>query len=241
MSKNFNKIKYCLKNQKKGMTLIELLVVIAIFTMISSFVMYDYGNFRSTTSTQNLANDIALSIRKAQSSAIGVRSIGSDFQYGHGIHFTNSSNMSNSMSGSNKSFILFKYPKPQPVNKNTNNSNNHYNSHNSMRRYNYSNNNKGMNCGNPQVECEEIVSIKGPDEISTISLNGNPQSLGGSLDIVFERPNPDALFCYRDNVNSTCQTDFSSVQIKVSKGQKSKNNLVTRTITVWNTGQISVN
>ncbi len=232
MSKFLNKIKYYFKNQQKGMTLIELLVVIAIFTMISSFVMYDYGSFRSTASTQNLANDIALSIRKAQSSAIGVRSIGSDFQYGHGIHFTNSSNISNPMSGSNKSFVLFKYLKPKPTG----------NSHRGhSRMYNYNRNNNSMNCGNPKVECEEIVNIKGPDKISTIYLDGVRQlSPEGSLDIVFERPNPDALFCYRSTITSLCDTNISSVQIEVSKRLKNKNNLVTRTITVWNTGQISV-
>jgi len=107
----FLKYKNYSKQQQKGMTLVELLVVLSIFALITGLIMFDYGSFKSATSTQNLANDIALSVRKAQSYAIGVRGVGATFQYGHGIHFTTDNDDSNNLAGSNKSFILFSvYP-----------------------------------------------------------------------------------------------------------------------------------
>jgi prepilin-type N-terminal cleavage/methylation domain-containing protein len=83
-----NKIKFPINNNQKGMTLIELLVVIAIMTILSGITIFDYTSFRSSISVENLANDIALSIRKAQSHAIGVKGVGSDFSYAQGIHFS---------------------------------------------------------------------------------------------------------------------------------------------------------
>ncbi len=220
MFKNyFKKNKQFLKNKQGGMTLIELLVVIGIFLVVSSLVMYDYGSFKSATSTQNLANDIALSVRKAQSFAIGVRGINLDFQYGHGAHFTTDSDSSNPLAGSNKSFILF-----------TDISNTNI--------YDYNTDNT---CEIPYVgnECEEILTINGSDEISGFYLNEGTTELKGSLDIVFLRPHPDAKFCFIEEGENDCATNLSSVTIKVTNGQPDK--LISREITIWNTGQISVN
>lgn len=216
----FSKSKYSIKHQQKGMTLIELLVVLGIFSVITGLVMFDYGSFKSTTSTQNLANDIALSVRKAQSSAIGVRGVNATFKYGHGIHFTNNEDKSNLKAGSFKSFILFA-------------------DIDSGKYYDYDNNNS-ISCGSTGIECEEVITINGIDEISTIFLEEIPQSSpDGMLDIVFRRPDPDAIFCYRSNVNSTCSTEFSYVKIEISNGQENEDR-ISRMITIWNTGQISV-
>ncbi len=223
---NFSKkFKFHFRDLHKGLTLIELLVVLAIFSVVSSMVMFDYGGFRSTTSTQNLVNDIALSIRKAQSSAIGVVKVDSTFQYGHGIHFS-VNKLSNSMIGSNKSFILF-----------TDIGNSGY----------YKNNNNSSNCNSPMSnnECEEMLNIKGPDKISSFSIYQNGVrnvKHNGFLDIVFTRPNPDASFCYRSTMNSPCtqtSTLASSITITITNDQDSKQP-ITKKITVWNTGQISV-
>jgi len=208
------------KNGNKGMTLIELVVVLAIFVVISSIIVFNYSNFRSTTSTQNLANDVALSIREAQSNAIGVRGINSDFQYGHGIHFTTSTDTSNIVAGSNKSFILF-------VDLNSNG------------LYDYPGSSNNSTCGSYGIECEGIINISTIDNINDIYLDGVSKSQVGMLDISFKRPNPDAIFCYRVNYSDGCQSNFSNVSIKVSNG-KFPPDEVTRMVTVWSTGQISV-
>ena len=61
MFKRLNKNKY-----NRGMTLVELIVVLAIFMIILGLTIFDYSSFKSTTTIQNLADDIALTIRKAQ-------------------------------------------------------------------------------------------------------------------------------------------------------------------------------
>ena len=161
-----------------------------------------------------------MSIRKAQSYAIGVRGLNSVFDYGgHGIHFTTTNSTNNILAGYEKSFIIF-----SDINKD--------------RNYDYPP--SGV-CGSPTSgnECEEILSINSADKILYIYLNGSstPQIDGGVLDILFERPDPDAKFCYRATPTSSCSSSVSSVKIKISNGQTG-NRQITKTITIWNTGQI---
>ena len=70
------------------MTIVELLVVLAIFAIISGITMVDYSSFKSSASLNNLANDISISIRKAQSYAIGARGNSGSFDDGYGVHFS---------------------------------------------------------------------------------------------------------------------------------------------------------
>ena len=106
MYKFFKKIKD-IKNQKSGMTLIELMVVLVIFIIVAGLTIFDYSKFRSTASLQNLADDIALSVRRAQNYAIGVKGSQSSFSNGYGIHFlTTPLNGADVRAGSNKTFII---------------------------------------------------------------------------------------------------------------------------------------
>jgi len=52
------------------MTYIELIVVLSIFALMSTIVLFNYGEFQSRVDIKNLANDIALKIVEAQKSAI---------------------------------------------------------------------------------------------------------------------------------------------------------------------------
>ena len=76
----------------KGFTLIELLAVTAILTIITSIVIVNNGRFGGVILLENLAYDIALSIREAQVYGISVRQFGSgNFDVGYGMHFLTSS------------------------------------------------------------------------------------------------------------------------------------------------------
>lgn len=55
------------------MTFIELIVVLSIFGMVSAVVMFRGGDFTRKINIQNLAQDFALAIRKAQSEALSGR------------------------------------------------------------------------------------------------------------------------------------------------------------------------
>jgi prepilin-type N-terminal cleavage/methylation domain-containing protein len=215
----FNKIKYLLKNKQKGMTLVELLVVISIFLLLSSIIMFDYNNFQSSVSLQNLSNDIALSVRKAQSYAIGVRAVNDDFSYPRGIHFTTGEFDPYGTESDEQSFIIFSDI----------NGNHKYDQIDNV-------------CGNPEEynECQEKLSIKSSDLIKFIYLGDNPNDpKEGIIDITFKRPDPDAIFCYRiDEGDGTCEGNFSVVSIEISNGMEDEEE-ITRLVKVWNTGQIS--
>lgn len=79
------------RTKRAGFSLIELLVVVAIMTIITSVVLVSQGRFGSSIILSNLAYDMALSIREAQSYGLSVResSPGSKrFDVGYGIHFS---------------------------------------------------------------------------------------------------------------------------------------------------------
>jgi prepilin-type N-terminal cleavage/methylation domain-containing protein len=210
-----------------GMTLIELMVVLSIFIIVTSTVLFDYGTYRSKISLDNLASDIAASVRKAQAYAIGVYGAGSFFSYGYGVRFSTDPAPHDPLYGSNKSFLLF-----------TDVSGNRM----------YDNPLDGP-CSQSSVgvnnnECSEMLSITTPVQISAIYLNGSttPVPTGGSIDIVFNRPNPDAHFCYRSASDpSQCDpTSISHVTIEISNIDSTPSTLTTKDITIWTTGQISV-
>lgn len=210
----------------RGVTVIELIVVVFIFTIISSITIFNYSSFRSSASIQNLADDIALSVRKAQGYAIGVRGYNSIFS-GYGMHFTFTSHPQTAYSGSNKSFVLFANISDPKV-------------------YNYSM--ISPNCGDPIAgnECLEVLNITSSDEISAIKIGLDNDDLldvseEGMVDIFFNRPNPEPTFCYVDGVADiagSCDRDseISYVVIKITNTDGTS-----KDISIWNNGQISVN
>ncbi|MFA5773740.1 MAG: prepilin-type N-terminal cleavage/methylation domain-containing protein [Candidatus Paceibacterota bacterium] len=215
MFKNFHKNKY-----NSGVTLIELLVVIFIFMILTGITIFNYGKFNSSLSIQNLADDIALTVRRAQGFAIGVRGFGSSFSQGYGIHFT--ANQGLDFAGSNKAFVLFADMNPNY-------------------KYDHDSSNtcgKDITTGN---ECIEVLSIVSADEISAIFLNDSQTSLlpAGTIDILFKRPNPEPIFCVRSNpLSDSCDSGtISSVRIKISN---ITNPETFKIITISNNGQINV-
>lgn len=217
-----------LKKHNSGMTLVEMMVVLSIFGILSAMIMFDYGKFNSSLSMQNLADDIALNVREAQSYAIGARSLpglGLGFFNGYGIHFTTASpNLTNTVNGSNKSFIFF----TDIIDPNIGN-----------KKYDFQ---TGISCGAPSLsnECYKIVNITSADYISGIYLNEStdPIASSASVDIVFTRPYPEASFCYRTSPSSACDsTSYSSVTIRVANARTT----AVKNIKISNTGQISVN
>jgi len=52
------------------MTYVELIVVLSIFAVLSSVVMFNYGEFQARVDIKNLASDIALKVVEAQKSSL---------------------------------------------------------------------------------------------------------------------------------------------------------------------------
>ncbi len=228
MFKNFHKNKY-----NGGVTMIELLVVIFIFMVISGITIFDYGKFKSSQSVQNVADDIALSVRKAQGYAIGVHSATTgSFDVGYGAHFTlKTTAVGNQYSGTNKSFVLFADMGDASTTTQD-------------KMYNYNN----ATCGTSSIgnECIESLTISGTDKIKGMRyyVSGAwvdvTSTVDGTLDIVFKRPNPEPIFCYKTTVSKTscdAKAGISAVEIIISSGTVPETN---KTITISNSGQISV-
>lgn len=78
-----------LRKSDKGFTLIELMVVTGILVVITSLILANNTRFGGAVLLENLAYDIALSVRKAQVYGIAVRRFGlDDFSAGYGVNFT---------------------------------------------------------------------------------------------------------------------------------------------------------
>lgn len=66
--------------------MVELLVSIAIFLIFTSVTLFNYPRFSNRVSLDLLAHNIALTVRQAQTFALGVRSFGGAFP-AYGVHF----------------------------------------------------------------------------------------------------------------------------------------------------------
>lgn len=73
-----------------GFSLIEMMVVTSIFVIITGVVLASNSRFGGAVVLENMAYDVALSVRHAQLYGIAVRRFGpTDFNVGYGIHFSN--------------------------------------------------------------------------------------------------------------------------------------------------------
>ncbi len=207
-----------------GVTLIELIVVIGIFSVVSSVLIFNYSDFSTNVSVRNLSQEVALSVRKAQTYATSVRgidnSVTSTRDYpAYGVSFSLDAT-SGPFEPNKKSFILFadipESPDAAP--------NKRYESDGS--------------CGTPGVgaECIESFSIETFDSIVEVCTDATGCIKTGSFDITFRRPTPDAIICYKLAAGEDCQTSsisYINIILESAKGLR-------RSISVWNTGQISV-
>lgn len=252
-------------SRKSGMTVVELMVVLAIFMLITGLTIFDYGRFRSSVSLQNLADDIALSIRRTQSYAIGVQGSLNSFSNGFGIHFSTLAPSDVALAGSNKSFIIFSDIADKDGYQN--------------KVYDYRISDTSV-CDKSTLafgnECIDLLKINSSDEIVSLCPNSskNPEdcTTKGYADIVFLRPNPNAHICVSNVGNQSggiikgddeigglgdssivgledignggggitprfnCKEPLASLDIVVRNSLSQE----TRTITVSNVGQISI-
>lgn len=187
------------KNYKKGFSLVELIVSVAIFLVITSIILVKHSQFSGTLLIENLAYDIALSVRKAQVFGLSVREFtpgSNEFNVGYGVHFD---------SASNNTYIFFadrnrneKYDDSSEIIETL-----------TLRR----GNTVSQFCGTLASGLEKCS----PSDISF-------------LDIVFERPNPDAII--KSNVSGDV---YISAKVTVTSPQGTQWNINTLM-----TGQISV-
>ena len=177
---------YKLPAHSAGFTLVELLVSISIMVLIMSVVLINYHRFDTTFSTTNLAYDIALSIRQAQSYGISVHANttisnntnNAQYQFGYGIHFSGADDTH---------YILFA---DNTAGQGTED---------------YYDSTSGNVCGG---ECLQEYTLTSGYSIvgictysSDASVCNNLIGSSGTVDITFLRPDPDAIVCQYSSGN----------------------------------------
>ena len=211
-----------LNNKKRkfssGFTLIELLVVIVIFVITTGIVIFSQNKFDNGILLDNLAYDIAITVRQAQSFGVNVKESGTGVSNGvfppYGIYFDLTAN------GTNKNFILFS---------DTVNSTGQL-----IPDFIFSG---SETCPTNDLECVQKYSIKRGSYIKSIcagtSIANCSSDQTPQLTIVFKRPNPDALIY---STVTSRNTPLSYAQITVSSADGS----ATRNIVITSVGQIYV-
>jgi prepilin-type N-terminal cleavage/methylation domain-containing protein len=150
-----------------GFTLVELLVTITIFVILTGVVLFSQSRFNSTIFLTNLAYDTALTIRQAQTFGINIKEFNGASKFlPYGVHFD---------IDHPDSFILF--------------ADNTYED--------LDNPGEGKYKGDPgvcEVEkgCVTRYNITRGNKIGDLCIDANTCGLS-SIDIVFIRPNPDAI------------------------------------------------
>lgn len=163
--------------------------MLAILGIVTGLMLFQYRQFDSQLLVRNLAYEIALTIREAQTLGIGVRGSAGVFSQAHGVHFAPGT-----------TYFLFR---------DTNDSGQYDSGDTILNTY----------------------TVERKSTISNLCVGSAP--LSGSecgrstLDIMFERPDPDAFF-YPSPTASAAQ-----ITVRSSTG-------ITRMIDVTATGQVSI-
>jgi prepilin-type N-terminal cleavage/methylation domain-containing protein len=208
MKKNSHK-----KQNKRGFTLFEVLVSVAIFTILTTSILVKNGQFKNSTLTSNLAAELGLVVRKAQSYGIGVRG----------------SNSQTSVANASKYYgIYLKYADDSSV---------------IMFRDGNSNSDGVYQVGSDDVQDVfrlngdyQIDGYSVKDLATGNVIAGGPVggSLASEVSVSFRRPDPSAKIFY---VRNGISIEASEVTIRV---RMRKSGSKVASLTIYSTGQIYV-
>lgn len=164
----------------KGFTLAEIMVVISIVSVIMTTVLFSYSTFSDRLAISSAAQEIAITIRQAQTYGLTVReaaTAGGDFTAPYGMYFN---------TADPTHYQLY-------VDKNKNN------------RYDV-----GAGCGTAGTECVEQGTIRNGVTISNICNSSLcPPTNATGLYVSYTRPNPDASIYFVNSSDATLSSDVT--------------------------------
>jgi prepilin-type N-terminal cleavage/methylation domain-containing protein len=199
------------KKNRNGFTLVEMLVSLSIVAVIMLTVLFNYSSFNDRLALSSAAQELAVSIRQAQTYGLTVREVKSNtglFDKAYGVYF-NKNDPSNY-------YLFVDSLLVDPANK----------------KYDVG----SGTCGSVTTECVEKLTLRNGVIISNV-CNASTCSPGGSvvMNVSFTRPNPDANIIFTNNAGTTLSGPSltGKVELTSPKGKK-------LTITIEGTGQILV-
>ena len=204
--------------KQKGFTIIELMITIFIFATMTTYLLAKYGTFNQSILLTNLAYDVALTIRTAQSYGLNVKSVATNpadslsFSYPYGVHFDVSS-------AHNKSFIFFA---DQDLVTADQFGDGTYDSGDDDEEF-------------PLDEKISAYTIKRGSYISGICVKNEEDeecTAADKLDVSFRRPDPDAIII-GEAEGSLSEWRYAEVNLSATDGS-------TKKIIVRSTGQIAI-
>lgn len=176
----------CKSKLKRGFTIAEIMVVLAIFAVISAIILFNYQSFRTNTTVNTVSQEIALTIRKAQSYALGLQANGILANLpvrGYGVRFD-----------SNRPDQITFFTELLPID-------NQFTTTSNL-------------CGVPGLgeECIEYYKIETGDKIENLIVDGEVLKVTdplSSIDVIFKKPSGDVVFCVH-KFGSTCTSSIST-------------------------------
>ncbi len=182
----------------KGFTLVELMVSVAIFAMMTALVVVKYGNFNQSVLLTNLAYDVALTIRTAQTYGLSVKTptdVSPTFTSAYGVTIgTDSVTCAGGTSSNSQQFLMFADAYPS-------------------------------SSGNAVCDSNDILTstyaIKRGGSVYQVCAGNGSCTLGsGRLDITFKRPDPRATICL--NGISSCGNTYGEIVLRATDGSTRK-------------------
>jgi prepilin-type N-terminal cleavage/methylation domain-containing protein len=188
-------------SKAKGFTLVELMVTIGIFVIMTALILARYNSFGTGTILTNMAYDIALTIRQAQTYGLSVKSNeGAGFNAAYGVHFD--PNLANF-----KKFILFADGNADGI----------YASGDDITAYNLKQGAKiSSTCVSTGSDCSNGV----------IAVSDSADPL--IVDVTFKRPDPKATICARNNEFNNCNWAYAKITISSADNTSRRDIFVTK-------------
>lgn len=179
----------------RAFTLIELMVTVGIFVLMTALILARYNSYYSGTVFNNMAYDVALTIRQAQVYGISVKrnettvpNTNTSFTGSYGVNFTKGS--------PDNEFKLYAYSKTENPVKGL-----------LEKTYTLKRGAKvdTMCAGTKESDCTALQST-------------------GELDIVFQRPNPEPIICLKiqSSGTRTCGHKYAKIELIASDGVTKK-------------------